>query len=98
MDSRQRVERPCHEVGLEVQLGAHAADEARGRLEAERRSGERALLALEQAGEVYLPARGQIVAGGETVAGSGGHGERGALLVLRSYMSRPALAQRDGIP
>ena len=97
MDSRQRVERPCHDVGLEVQLGAYAADEARGRLEAERRSRERALLSLEQAGEVHLPARAQIVAGGETVDGRGGHGERGALLELRPYLGRPALEQRVGI-
>src|SRR5439155_1339348 len=65
VDAGEGVERPRDELGLEVQLGIHATDEAGRRLEAERRPRERALLLLEQAGEVDGPALPQVVARGE---------------------------------
>src|SRR5205823_3143440 len=97
VDAGEGVERPRDELGLEVQLRTHAADEARRRFEAERRPRERALLLLEQAGEVDRPAVPQVVARGEAVDRRGGDRECGALLELRAHLSRTPLEQRVGV-
>src|SRR5207247_2172565 len=74
--------------------GTHADDEAGRRFEAKRWPRERALLLLEQAGEVDRPALPQVVARGEAVDRRGGDRECGALLELRAHLSRAALEQR----
>ena len=94
VDPGERVERPGDEPRLEMQLGAHAADEARRRLEAEWRPRERALLLLEQTSEVHRAARSQVVAGRQPVDRGGRHGERRALFELGAHLGRAALEQR----
>ena len=97
VDARQLVQRPREEVGLEMQLRAHAADEARGGLEAEGGPGERALLVLEQPGEGHLAARAEVVPCREAIDRRGRDGKRGALLELGAHLGRAALEQRVGV-
>ena len=91
---------------MKSQLRRDAADEARRRLEPERRPRKGALLALENAEQVYLPRGPEIVACGEPVRGGGRDRERGAFFELGTHLraspARPAaparsLKQRVGI-
>src|SRR5438132_1101552 len=84
---------------LEPQLRRDAADESRRRLESERGPRERALLALENAQQVYLPCRSEVIARRQAVGGGGRDGKRRALFELcpHLYRSSPSLKQRIGI-
>ena len=87
-DQRQRVQRARQGQGLEPQVGREPADEVRRRLEAERRTGERGALALQQAQHAEGTVIAEVVLRLEPVDRRGRHGERGILLVLHRHAGR----------
>src|SRR4029077_7418268 len=79
VDAGEGVHEVRQPVRLELELRRYAADESRRRLESERGPRERTLLALENAQQVHLPCRTEVVARRQAVGGGGREGKCRAL-------------------